>query len=362
MKQQFDFSKKFGKRTLEDFALILHRIQQGINFRVSSRGWCYLMEQAGYIDKSQFDKVDSAVNRCRKMGLLPVDFVAEESARAFVGVEKPNIYTDRPNIKDTLKWMLKDVINGQRYYTPDWWEGEEYYIQMLVEKIDLKELWTDICEEYHIPITNAKGWSSILQRAEYARRFKEAEEKGLKCVLLYCGDHDPDGLRISDTLRKNLYDVKDIFWADEKQGYDPTNLEIHRFGLNYDFIIENGYTWIDNLVTGSGAELAKVDSSGKIVAGLKVKGKHAGQEHQNFKLPYLQSYVQKYGVRKCEANAVVTTPQKAMDLVRDEIEKWLGPDSKERFASKRFAVQVEYEELLDETKLREPIEAILGED
>lgn len=361
MKKQFDFSKKFGKRTLEEFAVILDQIQQGIPFKVSSRGWCYLMEQAGYIDKSQFDKVDSAVNRCRKMGLLPVDFVAEESSRAFVGVEKPNKFTEKPEVKDTLKWILENVIHGSRYYTPDWWEGEEYYIQMLVEKIDLKEMWTNICEEYHIPIANAKGWSSILQRAEYARRFKEAEEKGLKCVLLYCGDHDPDGLRISDTLRKNLYDVKDIFWSDEKQGYNPRNLEIHRFGLNYDFIIENGYTWIDNLITGSGAELAKMEN-GKIVAGLKVKGKHAGKEHQNFKLPYLQNYIAQFGVRKCEANAVVTTPAIAQQLVRDEIEKWLGSNAKERFASKRFAVKAEYEELLDETRLREPIEQILKED
>lgn len=362
MRELFDFSKKIGSKRLEDFALIVHRMSQQIGFKVSSRGWCYLMEQAGYIDKSQFDKVGDAINRCRKIGLLPVDFVAEESSRAFVGVEKPNIYTDKPEVKDTLKWILKNVIEGDRYYTPDWWEGEEYYIQMVVEKIDLKTLFEDVCREYHIPLANAKGWSSILQRAEYARRFKEAENKGLKCVLLYCGDHDPDGLRISDTLRKNLYDIRHIFWSDGLVGYDPSNLEIHRFGLNYDFIIENNYTWIDNLVTGSGAELARIDADGNIVAGLKVNGKHAGKEHQNFSLEYLQSYIKQFGVRKCEANAIVTTPQNAERLVRDEIERWLGPDSRDRFANKRFLVETEYQELLDETGLREPIEQILGED
>lgn len=362
MREKFNFNQVIGSKRLEDFALIVHGISKTIGFKVSARGWSYLMEQAGYIDKSQFDRVADAINRCRKIGLLPVDFVAEEGSRAFVGVEEPNIYTDKPEVKDTLKWMLKDVINGERYYTPDWWEGEEYYIQMVVEKIDLKTLFEDVCREYHIPIANAKGWSSILQRAEYARRFQEAEKKGLKCVLLYCGDHDPDGLRISDTMRKNLFDIKNIFWSDGCQGYDPTNLEIHRFGLNYDFIIENNYTWIDNLITGSGAELARKDAAGNIVAGLKVNGKHAGKAHQNFDMDYLQSYIKKFGVRKCEANAIVTTPDKAEDLVRDEIEKWLGAGAKERFAAKRFAVQVEYEELLDETSLRGPIEQILGED
>lgn len=362
MKTQFDFSKKIGSKRLEDFALIVHQISQSIGFKVSARGWGYLMEQAGYIDKSQFDKVADAINRCRKIGLLPVDFVAEEGSRAFVGVEKPNIETDKPQVKDTLKWLMKNILHGDRYYTPDWWDGEEYYIQMVVEKIDLKTLFEDVCSEYHIPIANAKGWSSILQRAEYARRFREAEDKGLKCVLLYFGDFDPDGLRISDTMRKNLFDVKDVFWSDGKKGYDPSDLQIHRFGLNYDLIIENNYTWIDNLVTGSGNELARYDEKGEIVAGLKVEGKNAGQKHQNFDMPYLQQYIKDYGIRKCESNALVTTPGIAESVVRDEIERWLGPDAKERFATKRFAIEVEYQELLDETSLRGPMEAILGDD
>ena len=311
MKQQFDFNQKFSKKKLEDFSDILKNMSDDIGFKVSSRGWCYLMEQAGYINKDQFNKVDTAINRCRKEGYLPVDFVAEEDARAFVGVEDP---TDAP-LKDTLKWMLRDVLDGSRYFTPDWWNGEEYYIQMLVEKIDLKTLFEKVCKEYHIPVANAKGWSSILQRAEYARRFKEAEDKGLKCVLLYCGDHDPDGLRISDTIMANLYQVQDVHWSDDTGGYNPENLIIKRFGLNYDFIIKNKYTWIDNLITGSGMNLA---STG----------------HKNNKLPYVQNYLKQIGARKCEANAIVTTPDKARQLVRDEIESWLGKGAKDRFKIK----------------------------
>jgi len=56
---------------------------------------------------------------------------------------------------------------------------------MLVEKIDLKSLFGPVCWDYHIPIATSKGWSSMLQRAEYARRFKQAENMGLKCVTGY---------------------------------------------------------------------------------------------------------------------------------------------------------------------------------
>lgn len=337
-KIQFDFSKKFTKKVLKDFSNLLMRMQKEINFKVSSRGWCYLMEQGGYINKSQFNKVDAAINRCRKEGYLPVDFVAEEAARAFSGVENPSIGT----IKDTLSWVLSQALDGSKYFTPDWWEEEKYYIQILVEKIDLKTLFQPICKRYKIPIANAKGWSSILQRSEYARRFKEAEENGLKCVLLYCGDHDPDGLRISDTLRKNLYDIKNISWEDGEEGYDPENLIIERFGLNYDFIVAQRYTWIDNLITGSGLNLAD-------------------KSHKNNKLPYVQSYLKEIGERKCEANAIVTTPDKAELLITEEIERWLGKDSLDRFASKRRKADMLYLEELHNSGLYEPIQKLIND-
>jgi hypothetical protein len=353
--EQFDFSKKLGKKRIKEFADVMLGIQGQIDFKVSARGWCYLMEQAGYINKSQFDKVEFAINRCRKDGLLPVDFVAEEVGRAFEGVEIPNIETTSPELKDVLRERLQSVLQGGWYYTPDWWEDEEFYIQMVVEKVDLKTLGAKICDDYHIPIANARGWQSIYQRAEYARRFKQAEDKGLQPVLLYCGDHDPDGLRISDTIRKNLEDIKDVRWDDGEGGYDPENLVIHRFGLNYDFIIKNKYTWIDNLYTGSGGQLALM-KGGKVVQGVN----KWGQPHKNFKLPYLQEYLNKVGVRKCEANAIVTTPDKAEELFRGEIERWLGKGARERFALKRKEVRDEYDELLKKSKLESPIKKFLG--
>lgn len=100
-------------------------------------------------------------------------------------------------------------------------------------QIDLKTLFKELCRALHIPIATSKGWSSILQRAEYAKRYLDAEKQGLKCVLLYCGDHDPDGLRISDFLRGNLEDLKNVVWSDETKGYDPHDLIIDRFGLNH---------------------------------------------------------------------------------------------------------------------------------
>lgn len=313
-------------KDLERFSDFMKETSETIGFRVSARGWAYILEQKRFINKDQFDKVSNAINKCRKNGLLPIDFTAEESARDFSGVEKP----EENNIIDDFGSWLSASYNAADHYTPDWWDGEKFYIQMVVEKIDLVTLFKPICEEYHIPIANSKGWSSMLQRAEYARRFAEAEEKGLRCVLLYCGDHDPDGLRISEFIRKNLSDLKDVEWDDGTFGYDPEHLTIDRFGLNYDFIQKNGFSWIDNLITGSGKNLASPD-------------------HKNFKMPYVQSYLKSIGERKCEANAIVVLPDIAQNLVRVNIERYLGEEAKDRFKIKRDKVKEELDEFLEDS-------------
>ena len=315
-------------RGLVRFATQLINLSNQIGFKLSARGWCYQLEGFRLINKDQFSRVEDMINECRKLGALPINFTAEEESRKFGGVETPN----EESPEKYLKRFLVGALRCENWYAPDWWDGEKYYIQMIVEKIDLKTLFEPICSEYHIPIATTKGWSSMIQRAEYARRFKQAEDKKLKCVLLYCGDHDPDGLRISDFLRSNLIDLAYVKWMDGVEGYNPRELKIDRFGLNYDFITENDLTWIDNLITGSGKDLGS-------------------PSHPNFYMEYVQEYLQKIGERKCEANALVVRPGQARQLCREAIEKYVGPDALARTQAKRQKIVDELEEFRDRTGL-----------
>lgn len=325
--------------SIMEFAGKIREIGQQIGFKVSSRGWCYLLEPLGLINKSQFDRVESLINECRTKGVLPIDFTAEEEARGFSGVETP----DTENPEDSIKRFLKAAIEAEKYYTPDWWDGEEYYIQMVVEKIDLKTLFEPVCREYHIPIATTKGWSSMLQRAIYARRFKEAEERGLVGVLLDCGDHDPDGLRISEFLRSNLVDLGIITWRDGTEGYDPQDLLIERFGLNFDFIEANHLLWINDLITGSGKNLADPN-------------------HKNYHLPYIQQYLHTIGERKCEANALLMVRREdAEALCRQAIERYLGTDARERFARRRQGINERFEDYRERTGIGDAIQRVLDE-
>jgi hypothetical protein len=323
-------NKEQGLQRLAD---IVNDTQSRLDFKQSARGWCYTLEGERIIDKGDFDRAERAINQCRKLGFLPLDFCAEDESRAFEGVEVPT----RETITSYFIGYLNAALDAAEYYTPDWWAGEKFYIQMLVEKVDLKSLFRPVCEQYHIPIANASGWSDMNQRGDMAKRFAAAEKRGMECVLLYCGDFDPWGLKIEESHKSNLQEMADA------TGYDPSNLTIERFGLNYDFIVENRLTWIDNLRTGSDKDLTKSNycwnckiQHKKDVPCCRKCGRRLYAQPE-----FVKEYIKKYGVRKCEANALMKVPVRGRLLCKEAIERYLDRESVSRFEAKRQEIRNE---------------------
>jgi hypothetical protein len=299
---------KIGRKTKNDkkkyqdelllFCEGIKEVKSSLDFQVSSRGWCYLLEEYG-LNKGDFDTAQKIINECRKSGLLPLDICAEDNARIAEGIDAPDD-SDPENYAFIWVDYLKNNL-ANRYHPYYFSDYQDCYIEMLVEKIDLKGIFKPICEKYSIPIGNTKGWADINSRAAMMGRFREWESKGKQCVLLYCGDHDPGGLIISDTIRKNLSDLsKAVNWT-------PDNLVIDRIGLNYDFIQANNLTWISNLETGSSKRLDD-------------------KTHNDHNKPYVQNYIKQFGARKVEANALVTRVEEGRRLCEEAIIKYINFD------------------------------------
>lgn len=290
---------------LEAWATAIKEIQSRLDMSVSSRGWCYLLEDHG-LSKADFDQAQTLINDLRKSGLLPLNICADDSSRQFYGIE----YLDNSEIDEELSSIWNTVEHFLTDYKPvSFWENQRYFVQIVVEKIDLRNLFQPICDQYRIPIANARGWSDLNMRADMMRRFAKHEADGRIPVLLYCGDHDPKGLQISASLRNNLSELSDAV------GWKPDNLIIHRFGLNADFIKKHNLTWIENLITGSGGDLAS-------------------PKHKDHKQAYVQNYLAEFGAKKVEANALVTRPKEGRALCEAAILKYVQTDKIPEFESR----------------------------
>jgi hypothetical protein len=292
---------------MQEFASQLRELADTIGFKVSGRGWCYLLEEHGLL-KGDFDRAQKVINQCRKNGLLPVGFTADDGARATKHVEE---LTGRDESEIASYIVDRGVGQFIRGWEPtSLWENQEYYCEVAVEKIDLVTLFQPICEKYHVPLTNFRGWSDINSRAAMMNRFEAHENEGRRCILLYCGDHDPGGLNISTTLRTNLEQLGNA----DGVGWFPDEIEVVRFGLNHDFIEANNLSWIDNLETSSGARLDN-------------------PRHKDHYKPYVQNYIAQFGVRKVEANALVTRPDAVRKLMRDTLREYIDFDLVDEFES-----------------------------
>lgn len=303
------------------FCDALMEIASTLDFKMSVRGWCYYLESYG-LTKGDFDKAQDLINDCRKSGLLPIDFTAKDSARQAENLE----ILDGIGPEEYAQAVFDYVARAHHGYTPlSAWDHQDVYVEVFVEKTDLRGLFGPVCAEYNIPIANARGWSDINSRADMMERFAHWERQGKQCVLLYCGDFDPGGLIISDALRSNMADLADAV------GWSPRSLIIDRIGLNRDYIDAHGLTWVENLITGSNKNLAD-------------------PRHKDHHKRYVRDYLKANCARKVEANAMVADVDATRELCRNAILKYINEDSvqsyRDELAARRDLVRVEIERRL----------------
>ena len=117
-------------------------------------------------------------------------------------------------------------------------------------------------------------------------------------------------------LRRTLMSctgIKGLNWWDAD--FDVVNV-----GLTEAQIDRMGLMKINNLETGGGKDLS--DS-----------------RHPDHFKPYVQDYLANFGVWKCEANALVGNPQKAMDMLEDAITQYIPAEHPDDIEAKNEPAQ-----------------------
>ena len=205
-------------------------------------------------------------------------------------------------------WVTHLRDHAHEKYTPiSFWDDLDVYVEVATEKLDLRNLFAPVCVEFHVPITNFKGWSDLNSRAAMMRRFKEHEAEGRALRLA------PVWRSRSRRPEHHRDDAQESGRPERRRRLvDPDNLEIIRFGLNADFIDQHGLTWIENLETSSGGQLDD-------------------PKHPDHDKSYVQDYIAEFGARKCEANALVVEPDVGRQLCRNAILEHVPGDAVERY-------------------------------
>lgn len=100
-------------RFLSELADRIREIDSTLDFKVSSRGWCYILEEYGLL-KGAFNKAQRIINDLRKSGCLPLSITVEDESRVATGMPPVDSRTPSEFAEDKVD-ALDDAAS---YYDP----------------------------------------------------------------------------------------------------------------------------------------------------------------------------------------------------------------------------------------------------
>lgn len=323
-----------GERRAARMALgeAIERMSAETGYRFGPRGWAYYAEGLGLITKGEFDRFENLLTDMRKDGELDPDVIEPDASRMATEVGDFDATPLDPEraaqeAVDDIGLRLRDWT--QMFYETGYWDGLDYYVEMIVEKKDLVQIFRSTADRYNVRITNGKGDTDIHTRLAMLKRFRNHSEAGRECILLAIGDHDPKGLHIVEGLSRTIMsccNLKGLDWNDP-------SFEVVNVGLTEAQIDTLDLMKIDNLETGGGRDLSD-------------------PRHPDHSKPYVQDYIGRFGVWKCEANALVGKPSEARALLEAAINRFIlarhPKYAKARNAAGRDAVRAEIARLMED--------------
>jgi len=213
MKQQYLQQKNWTgkKRIVFDNIVTIVEEFQDQGYRMTLRQLYYQLVSRDIIanQQSEYAKLSTLLTEARMYGLIDWDFIEDR-------IRVPKKASEWGDINEL-------VDNAISQYRRDRWIGQEYYIEVWVEKDALSGVLEPITRRYHVTLMVNRGYSSASAMHDASLRLREKEKEGKKTIILYLGDHDPSGMDMVRDIRERL-------------GIFQSDVEVKRIALNMDQI------------------------------------------------------------------------------------------------------------------------------
>lgn len=204
--------RNFGDEAL-DVIQVCHRIiteyeQDG--YDLTLRQLYYQLVARGHIENTErsYKRVGQLVSDGRLAGLLPWDQIVDRTR----------------NLKKLSHWDSPGqiVMSAVNQYRVDTWQGQDFYVEVWVEKEALAGVVERVANDLDVPFFCCRGYVSQSEMWAAAQRFVSLQ--GRDPVIIHLGDHDPSGI----DMTRDIVDRLEMFCG--------RSIEVRRIALNIDQI------------------------------------------------------------------------------------------------------------------------------
>lgn len=247
--------------TREDILVHALRIQENYaaqHMSLTLRQMYYRFVAEGISPSGQlhYKRIGDVLTDARYEGTFPIEGLEDRGRDIHEGGYTRFDTNINPPLGQAADWIRNmPALALQR----DRWAGQRTHVSVWVEKQALEGVFQPVCDELGVSWFACKGYPSVsalwewiknVRRAmnDNARREGYQRHVGLaeECVVLYFGDHDPDGWEIPRSALRNLrklmavkgYDISVTFKRialnmDQIQEYDPPPFEAKMTSARY---------------------------------------------------------------------------------------------------------------------------------
>lgn len=200
MAKEFIRGKKFSpesEQKIEQMVAIVDEYRaQGLRMTARQLYYQFVSRDLCPNQPAEYKKLTALLTDARYAGLVDWDAI-EDRGRT-------------PNTPAEWSTPASLIESALRAYRLPRWEGQDYYVELWVEKQALAGVLEPLAFEHHVTLMVNKGYSSASAMKESAERIKG--EIGLdddgnserQAVILYLGDHDPSGEDMVRDIRERL--------------------------------------------------------------------------------------------------------------------------------------------------------------
>ena len=209
MKEKF-ITKRFADKSLAMLSEV-QKILSGYEtqgYDLSLRQLYYQLVSRNLVENTElsYKRVGDLLNNARLAGLVDWDILKDRGRNC----RRNNHWTDPAAfLEETKDW-----------YDMDLWEGQKWYVEVMIEKQALEGVLLPVCQEFDVPFTSNKGYASVDVLYRASKRFLRQHRAGKKLAVIYLGDHDPSGMDMT----------RDV--ADRLAIFTGGRLDIDRVALN----------------------------------------------------------------------------------------------------------------------------------
>lgn len=164
--------------------------QQG--YDLTLRQLYYQFVARDYLPNNQrsYKNLGKAIDKARKAGLLDWNYITDRT-RNLMGW---TTYEDPADL----------IARTEERYHLDLWEGQEYRVEVWVEKEALASVVQRAALSRGVDYFSCRGYVSQSELHSAAQRHRGYQRDGQRVVVIHLGDHDPSGIDMTRDVQDRL--------------------------------------------------------------------------------------------------------------------------------------------------------------